>query len=105
MTDEIKIDSIEYKMMRLCELTEERAELVESKDAYIAKLRGEIVAECVAGEKTIKTPFGTVTFRRGGNRTSWNSKQLEGLALVYPEINECKKTTETAANAAIKLDV
>ena len=93
------------RMDELRNLTNERTTMVADIDNRIAILQDSIKRDCIDAGKTIKTDAGTVTYRKGSKRTSWNGKQLEGLALVYPEINECKKTTETAANAAIKLDV
>ena len=100
-----QMNSTSVRMHELTDITKERAQMVADVDNRIAILQDSIKRDCLESGETIKTQFGTVTFRRGGKRTSWNGKQLEGLALVYPEINECKKTTETAANAAIKLDV
>ncbi|MCK5433359.1 MAG: hypothetical protein KAJ03_11470 [Gammaproteobacteria bacterium] len=100
-----QMNSTAVRMDELRDLTKERDTMVADIDSRIAILQDSIKRDCTESGETIKTQFGTVTFRRGGKRTSWNGKHLEGLALVYHEINECKKTTDTAANAAIKLDV
>ena len=100
-----KFNSTAARMDILRAKTKERAAIVKEIDERIQFINDSIKRDCLESGETIKTQFGTVTYRKGSKRTSWNSNQLEGLALVYPEINECKKTTETAANAAIKLDV
>ena len=100
-----QMNPTEIRIKALRTITKERAGMVEDLDNRIAFLQDSIKRDCIDAGKTIKTDAGTVTFRKGSKSTSWNSKQLEGLALVYPEINECKKTTESAANASIKLDV
>ncbi|MCK5431314.1 MAG: hypothetical protein KAJ03_01150 [Gammaproteobacteria bacterium] len=92
------------RMDALSAITKERAGMVSDIDNHIAFLQDSIKRDCIDAGKTIKTDTGTVTYIKGSKRTSWNSKMLAGLELVYPEISECKKITETAPNAAIKLD-
>lgn len=45
-----------------------------------------------------------VELRNGYERTSWDSGKLEGLALVHPEINQCKKmiVVKTTASVTVK---
>lgn len=100
-----QMNSTSVRMHELTDITKERAQMVADVDNRIVILQDSIKRDCLESGETIKTQFGTVKFRKGSKRTPWNIKQLEGLALVYPEINKCKKTTDTAANAAIKLDV
>lgn len=42
-----------------------------------------------------------VELRNGYERVLWDGKKLEGLALVYPEIEKCKKVSEVKASAAV----
>ena len=99
-----QMNSTSVRMHELADITKERAQMVADVDNRIAILQDSIKRDCLESGETIKTQFGTVTFHKGSNRTSWNSKMLAGLELVYPEIAECKKITETASNAAIKLE-
>jgi hypothetical protein len=42
-----------------------------------------------------------VELRDGYERPSWDGKKLEGLALVHPEINQCKKMITVKPTAAV----
>lgn len=53
--------------------------------------------------ETVKTDRIVLTYRRAGVRTSWDSKRLEGLALAFPAINECKEESETKASVVVKV--
>ena len=95
----------EWRMDTLREITKERAAMVADIDKRIAFAQESIKRDCIDAGKTIKTCAGTVTLRRAYERVSWNSKQLQGLALVFPKIDECKNVTVVKTSAAIKLDV
>ena len=49
--------------------------------------------------KTLKGDYYDVVFSKG--RTTWNSKALEGYALIHPEILTCRQTGEPSASLRI----
>jgi len=55
--------------------------------------------------KTVKNECGTVSFRKGSIRTSWDSKALEGYAAGgHDEILQFKKETEIKPSVTIKME-
>lgn len=42
-----------------------------------------------------------VELRNGYERVTWDSGKLDGLALVYPAIEQCKKVTEVKASVVV----
>jgi len=53
----------------------------------------------VSRGKTLKGDYYDVVYSKG--RTTWNSKQLEGYALIHPEITQCRQTGEPSASLRI----
>lgn len=45
----------------------------------------------------------TVSIRKGGTRTTWDSKALVGYAAAHPEIDQFKSVKTTAPSVVIKV--
>lgn len=65
------------------------------------ELEEDIKAEILKQQKPFKCDYGAATFRKAYERTSWDSKKLEGLALVLPQIKECKSVSKVEAGVTL----
>ena len=71
--------------------------------AKMVKLEKELKAELMESGDTPPIVEGlTVTMKAGYSRAGWDSKALEELALIIPEVLECKKPTAVKATVAFK---
>lgn len=84
-------------------LSEKRMELVKDLVSEAVELENTIEKEILKHGKSFKCVHGAATFRKAYERTSWDSKKLEGMALMIPEIEECKKTTIVEPSVSVKV--
>ena len=82
ITDEIK--------QQLKDIEAEFAPDFEQVDNYIKDLEAQVKEMGVQYGGSVDSEFMKAVFNKG--RSSWDSKKLEGMALVYPAILECQKT-------------
>ena len=76
--------------------------LTQAKEA-LDDLEKQIKEEVVFEEQSV-SGFGVkATFRSGYTRVSWKKDKLEGLALAFPAILECKKETEVRPSVSVKV--
>lgn len=71
---------------------------------YIPKmqeLEKQIKAEIVKQAKPFKCMWGEATYRKGYERTSWDSKALAGYAAAHPEIEKFKKVAKVEPTVGI----
>lgn len=47
----------------------------------------------------------SVGLRNGYERVGWDKGMLEGLALVYPEIEKAKKVSQVGPSAVVKVEL
>lgn len=81
MTDEIKAKITDVNM--------EFADQLEAVDDNIEKLTSEIKAEVVASGTSVKGTYLHAVYSKG--RVSWDTKKLDGLALVVPQLKEARR--------------
>jgi hypothetical protein len=80
---------------RIANLKQEIAEY----NAEMQFLESSVKSYVLIRGKTLKGDYYDVVFSKG--RTTWNSKALEGYALIHPEILACKQTGEPSASLRI----
>ena len=68
----------------------------------IEEIEDSIRQEVLAGEKSVKTEYGSCTFRKAYVRKSWDTKKLEGMGVLIPEIMECQNVSEVNATVIMK---
>lgn len=86
---------------KLAQLRDMKAELGPAL-AEMKRLENEIKAELLETGEKVNVDGVTVTFRKGGLSTRWDSKALEGYAIAYPEVLEFKTVSERKASVAFK---
>lgn len=81
------------------QITSIRAPFIED----IAKHESAIQTLATAVQKTVKTSYGSMSFRKAHTRTSWDTKSLETYSNTHPEIQSFKKTTQIESSTTIKI--
>ena len=84
-------------------MQEKRAQKEAEYQPKMKKVEDMIRAEILKQGKPFKCDWGSASFRKAYDRTSWDSKKLDGLALVIPQINECKTVTTVEASVSLKV--
>lgn len=74
---------------RKAEIEAEFAGKLDSVDANISKLKAEIEADVLAKGESVKGRYFMAVWNKGRAGT-WDSGKLDGLALVMPQIAECR---------------
>ena len=69
----------------------------------IAKHESAIQTLAPVVQKTVKTTYGSMSFRKAHIRTSWDTKALESYADTHPEIQTFKKITNIESSTTIKI--
>jgi hypothetical protein len=77
---------------RLDEIEIEFAGKAEAVDANIVTLMDEIKAEVIAAGATVKGGVYMAVWNKG--RTTWDSKKLDGMASLIPQLNDARKVGE-----------
>ena len=99
---DIEIAELEAKLKSVRDVRNFKAEPYEVSIVSHQLLIKELV---IIEGKTVKTEFGTVSFRKGSIRTYWDSKALEGYAAGgHDEILQFKKETEVKPSITIKME-
>lgn len=70
----------------------------------IAKHESAIQTLAATVQTSVKTTYGSMSFRKAHTRTSWDTKSLETYADTHKEILEFKKTTQIESSTTIKLN-
>lgn len=84
-------------------MKERRAVKEEAYGPRIQDVESKIKAEILNRHAAFKCDWGAASFRKAYDRTSWDSKKLEGLALLLPQIQECKTVTKVEASVSLKV--
>lgn len=99
--------SLEDECRQFNEVISMMQEKVTAKEEEYAprmkELEEKIKTEILSREKPFKCDWGSASFRKAYDRTSWDSKKLEGLALLLPQIEECKSVTKVEAGVTLKV--
>lgn len=77
---------------RLSEIRAEFGGKSEAVAANIAALKDEISAEVLASGETAKGEHYMAVWNKG--RTTWDSKKLDGMASIIPQLNDARKVGE-----------
>ena len=81
---------------RLQEIDTEFATQYEGVDANIAALTEQIKAAVIANGESVKGSFLHAVYAKG--RVSWDSKKLEGLMMVIPQVADARKEGEPSVS-------
>jgi phage host-nuclease inhibitor protein Gam len=81
---------------QLAAIDAEFADKSAAVDANIAALTEQIKAAVVAGGATVKGAHLQAVYTKG--RVSWDSKILDGLAMVIPQIAEARKVGDPSVS-------
>jgi phage host-nuclease inhibitor protein Gam len=73
---------------KLAEIDAEFADKVAAVDQNIAELTAQIKEAVIQNGSSVKGTHLQAVYTKG--RVSWNTKLLEGLAMVIPQVNEAK---------------
>jgi hypothetical protein len=84
-------------------MKEKRAMKEEEFAPRMKELEEQIKDEILKHKKSFKCDYGSATFRKSYDRTSWDSKKLDGLAMLLPQILECKTVTKVEAGVSLKV--
>jgi hypothetical protein len=89
------LESEDYKEFQKAQkIFLEAQQKLENSEANQIFRRAELnVRMCCPADTSIKTAGATVSYVKGHERSSWNSKTLKELELKYPEISVAKETT------------
>ncbi|MDD3175942.1 MAG: hypothetical protein PHU51_05685 [Candidatus Nanoarchaeia archaeon] len=80
-----------------------RAAKEEEYGPRMQEVEENIKAEILKRQAAFKCDWGAATYRKAYDRTSWDSKKLDGLALLLPQIQECKTITKVDASVSLKV--
>ena len=103
--EETYIDVAIEQLGYIKKLNDQRNEMTAAIDTEIAELTIDVKQYVVESKNSIEIKGAWVNYIKSGERTSWNAKELAKIAKSNAEVAKCRTVTETAANAAIKLDV
>jgi phage host-nuclease inhibitor protein Gam len=81
---------------KLAEIDAEFAPQSEAVDTNIDALTTEIKADVIQAGTSVKGTHCHAIYTKG--RVSWDSKMLEGMAILIPQINDAKKTGEPSVS-------
>lgn len=81
---------------RLAEIDAEFADQTEAVDDNIALLTQQIKKAVVAHGESVKSGVYHAVFVRG--RVSWDTKKLEGLMMIVPQLKEAKSEGEPSVS-------
>ena len=81
---------------KLQEIDAEFATQYEGVDANITAITEQIKAAVIANGESVKGLFLHAVYAKG--RVSWDSKKLDGLALVIPEVLKARKEGEPSVS-------
>lgn len=70
---------------------------------YMNTLKKQITQHVKETGETGDVEGVTVSIRKGGTRTTWDSKALVGYAAAHPEIEQFKSVKTTAPSVTIKV--
>jgi len=70
----------------------------------IAKHESAIQTLAATVQASVKTTYGSMSFRKAHTRTSWDTKSLETYSKDHPEIQTFKKTTTIESSTTIKIN-
>jgi hypothetical protein len=82
-------------------LQEQLGKVSEPYEQAKAELMAELKPLAIAHGKTYKGQCGTVKFRKGYIRYTWDGKALNGFAAAHPEILEFRKESEIAPSVNV----
>lgn len=83
---------------QLSDIEAEYATKYEGVDANIAELTEQIKAAVLAGGESVKGSYLHAVYAKG--RVTWDSRKLEGLMMVIPQVAEARK--EGAPSCSIR---
>lgn len=83
----------------LAEIEANFAERIASWETEKAEVAERVRGYVIETQQTVKTDAATATFVKG--RITWDTKVLQGLALVMPEINQARKIGKPSARIKI----
>jgi hypothetical protein len=86
-----RIDELQQQLEAVCQPFEEAK----------AELMAELKPMAIAHGQSYKSEWGTVKFRRGYTRYSWDNKALNGFAAAHPEILEFRRETEVGPSVKV----
>jgi len=81
---------------RITEIDVEFSSLFNAADAAINALTDEIKTDVIQAGASVKGAHLHAIYTKG--RVSWDSKMLEGMAILIPQINDAKKTGEPSVS-------
>lgn len=100
MDEELVVALAQYRDIYLALYPQLKA-LQDELDAAKSKV-AKLALELGHGEEIEGASVG---IRAGYERVSWETKMLEGLALVHPEINAAKKVRQVKPAAVVKVEL
>lgn len=101
--------SFSWSLADECHELDELLEVLQAKRAekealYLPKMKEleeQIKAEVIKQGKAFKCMWGAVTYKKGHDRVSWDSKALSGYAAAHPEIEVFKNITKVAPSVNV----
>lgn len=98
-----KNKAVEGLRKKIMDLEAEMEELSGPYDIQISELQTKIIEEVKVLEKPFKCQYGKATYRKGYERSSWDTKALMGYAAAHPEIGQFKKITVVEASVSVSI--
>lgn len=72
--------------------------------AELKQLKSEIREHVLDTGELAEIEGAKISVRRGGTRTTWNGKMLEGFEMAHPEIGAAKTVKKVGPSVVIKVD-
>lgn len=104
-----ELETLTWSLADECQQIDEVIKMMQEKRAVkeaeytprMQEVEGKIKAEILKQEKPFKCMWGVATYKKGYERTTWDSKALGGYAAAHSEIEKFKKVTMVAPVVSI----